>query len=69
MQAGNAALLTDEFKAVFDKACRYRTAKEVADNHREFNRLSERDAGEEKATRQAFAEAYKIYSEKRQPAT
>lgn len=64
MQAGNAALLTDEFKSVFDKACRYRDAKEVADNHREFSMLSERDAAEEMTTRQAFAEAYKILWEK-----
>jgi mevalonate kinase len=66
MQAGNAASLTDEFKAVLDKACRYRNAKEVADNHRQFNMLSERDAGEETATRQAFAEAYKIFWERHQ---
>jgi len=66
MQAGNAALLTDEFKAVLEKAFRYRSAKEVADNHRKFNMLSERDAGEEAATRQAFAEAFKIYWEKHQ---
>jgi len=64
MQAGNAALLTDEFKAVLDKACRYRMAKEVADNHREFNILSQRDAADETGTRQAFAEAYKILWDK-----
>jgi hypothetical protein len=68
MRACNAALFTDEFKAVFDKVCRYRDAKEVADNHRRFDMLSERDAAEETTTRQAFAEAYKIFWEKHQTA-
>jgi hypothetical protein len=27
MQAGNADSLTDDFKALFDKACRYREAR------------------------------------------
>lgn len=69
MRAGNAAFLTDEFKAVLDKACRYRNARTAADNHRQVNMLSERDAAEETATRQEFAEAYKTFWERHQPAT
>lgn len=68
MRAGNAAFLTDDFKALLDKACRYRDAKSDADNNRQFNMLSERDAAEEKATRQTFAEAYKSFWERHQAA-
>jgi hypothetical protein len=53
-----------EFDALFDKTCLYRTAREIADNHREFNLLSEQGAAEEKATWQAFAESYKAFHEK-----
>lgn len=67
-QAGNAATLTDDFKAVFDKACWYREAKRVADNRREFKMSSAADAATEQAMRQTFAEAYKIFWEKRQAA-
>lgn len=62
--AGNAAYLTADFMALFDKTCLYRDAKKVADNHREFNMLTERDAVEEKARRQAFVEAYSTFYEK-----
>jgi hypothetical protein len=62
--AGNAALLTTQFKALVDKACLYRNARKLADNHREHNVLSEREAAEEKATRQVFAEACKAFHEK-----
>lgn len=63
-EAGNATLLSDEFKAVIEKAWHYRGDKEIADNHREFSVPSEREAAEEIASRQAFAEAYKAYFEK-----
>ena len=66
MRAGNAALLTDDFKTVLDKACRYRDARKVADNHRQFKILSESVAAEEEATRRAFAEAYKAFRENHQ---
>jgi hypothetical protein len=68
MLAGNATFLTDDFKAVFDKALCYRSAKSVADNRREFNVLSEQDAAEEELARRAFAEAYKVFWEKHQVA-
>jgi hypothetical protein len=64
MRAGNAALLTEEFKTLLDVACRYRSAKENVDNHRQFDMLSERDVAEEKRTRQMFAETYKAFWEK-----
>jgi hypothetical protein len=67
MQAGNP--LTGELNALFDTADRYRKIKSMADNHREFGRLTEQEAAEEKALRQAFAEAYKPYSEKNRQAS
>lgn len=65
MGAGNGPFLTDDFKALFDRACCYRSAKRSADNHRKFNLLSEEDAAEENATRHAFAGAHKTFYEKR----
>lgn len=59
--AGNAKLLTEDFKNLFEITCRYRTARETADNLRQFNMLSEREATAEKETREAFARAYKDY--------
>ena len=66
MQAGNGELLTPDFKALLDKACRYRTARSIADNHREFNVLSERTAAEEQEARLGFAETYKTFWEQHQ---
>jgi hypothetical protein len=63
-QGGNDALLPTQFKALLDKACLYQHARKLADNHREHNVLSEKDEAEEKATREAFALAYKVYCEK-----
>lgn len=59
--AGDAASLTDEAKAVCEKARCYREAKEVADNHRQSNKLTERDAAKETATKRAFAETYRNF--------
>jgi len=64
MRAGNAALLTEEFKALLELACRYQEASKLAANHRRFNALSESEAAEEATTRQTFAEAYKRWSDK-----
>jgi hypothetical protein len=63
-QAGNAAPLPTQFKNLFEKACLYRNAKRLADNHREHNVLSEEDAAKEKVTRQLFTEAYRAFYEK-----
>jgi hypothetical protein len=57
--AGNAALFTPEFLNLLDKACLYRDLKSVADNHREFNILSEREEADERKAMQAFVLAYK----------
>jgi hypothetical protein len=62
------ALFSDDFKAVLYKAFPYLDAKSRADNDRHLNRLSQRNAAEETATRQAFAEAYMIFCEKNRPA-
>ncbi len=64
VQAGSAAFLTTQFKVLVDKACLYRNARRLADNHREYNVLSEEDEAEEKSTREAFALAYKAYYER-----
>jgi hypothetical protein len=61
---GSATALTSEFKSLVDKAVLYQNAKKLADNHREHNLLSQQDEAEEKATREAFAEAYKAVYEK-----
>jgi hypothetical protein len=68
MQSGNSPLLTDAFNDLLDKACRYRTAKMVADSCREVGLLSESIAAEEEETRQVFALAYKDYWEKKRRA-
>jgi hypothetical protein len=58
-QAGQQDALGPEFLAVFDKACRHKEAKDLADNHREFGMLSVGDETRERDARIAFAEAYK----------
>ena len=55
---------TPEFKALLEKACVYRTARRLADNHRKFDVMSEAEEAEELAVRHAFAEAYKAFYEK-----
>jgi hypothetical protein len=64
VQSGNAAFLNPQFKALLEKTCLYRDAKRLADDCRKHNVLSDREAAEEKATRQVFAEAYKAFYEK-----
>jgi hypothetical protein len=63
-QAGQQDVLGSQFLQVFDRSCRYRTIKDIADNHREFGMLTEREAAEEKEARRAFAEAYKEADDK-----
>jgi hypothetical protein len=63
MRAGNGSLLSKEFLALNEYACRYITAKDLADNHRKFSGVTEEDAAHEAATRRTFAEAYKTYWE------
>jgi len=65
VSAGNASDLTPEFKRLLDKACRYRTAKSIADNHREFNVLTDAEETELQTTRLEFAEEYKVFHERR----
>jgi len=63
-EADKPAPVSDDFSALFDKASQYVVAKSNADHRRQFPDLNKIDAVEEQATRQAFAEAYKSYSEK-----
>jgi hypothetical protein len=62
-KAGNSEYLTPEFKGVFDKAFEYRQSKKIADNHREFNILTEEDSTAERTSREIFAAAYKRWME------
>lgn len=64
VQAGNGTLLSDDFKDVLEKACKYRDAKKIADNRRQFARLSEIESDAEQSTRQDFAGAYKAFRER-----
>jgi hypothetical protein len=67
LAAGNAASLNDESRAVYENARRYLEAKEIADNHRQFNRLTERGGAREAATKRAFAEAYRNFKSNSPP--
>jgi hypothetical protein len=67
VQSGNAALLNPQFKSLLDKACLYRDARRLADNHRKHNVVTEQQAAEEKATRQSFAKAYKAFTQGEEP--
>jgi hypothetical protein len=62
--ASNAPLLTIGFKDLVHKACLYKNARRLADNHRKHNVLSEQGEAEEKVTREAFELAYKAYYER-----
>jgi hypothetical protein len=63
--AGNAKYFSTDFRVLFEKTCLYRDAKQLADNHRKFNALSEPEAERETATREAFCKEYKDFSEKK----
>jgi len=63
-EAGNGRNLTGDFKALLDLACEYHNAKRLADNHRQFNCLTEQEAANEEAAREAFARAYKAMHDK-----
>jgi len=62
--AGNAALLTEEFQSLFKLACRYRDAKSVAENHRQFNVLTQREAAEEDRTLREFLKEYEAFHQR-----
>ena len=55
--------LSSDFKALFEKMQAYRTAKSVADNHREHHMLTEQEAAEERATKKVFLDAYREFYE------
>ncbi len=64
-RAGKATSI--QFNELVEKARRHLYARHHADKRRQFNDLSEPDVAEEKAARQAFAEAYKVFHEKYDP--
>jgi len=55
--------LPADFMDLFEKACRYRDAKDIADNRREFNSLTQRDEAREADTRLDFAKSYRDLDE------
>ena len=61
---GQTAKQSAKFKALFEKARRYRDAKQVADMHRGLSMLSETEATEEKSARRAFLEAHNKFYKK-----
>ena len=63
MQAGNAECLSADFEALFEKTCAYRDAKKIADNRREFNAITDKEAIREQVTRREFLEAHRRFHE------
>jgi hypothetical protein len=63
---GDGATLAEDFMAVFEKACEYRNAKKIADNHRRANILTEPVEAEVGATGLSFAQRIKIFKESKQ---
>lgn len=64
IHAGNGLVLSAEFLALNEYACRYLEARSVAGNHRKFSGLTEEAAAREAATQLEFAKAYKEYHER-----
>jgi len=58
----SAANLTPEFKTLLHIAFLYKTARQIAENHRAFDILSDSDELKERAARLIFVRAYKVYS-------
>ena len=58
------ARLSPEFDYLLDKTCKYRTAKDIADNRREFDSLPKQDEDREITSRLDFAKAYKAFYER-----
>jgi hypothetical protein len=56
--AGHQDRLTPEFITLLNSAIRYRDAKRVANNHRDFNVLTSAEEIEEKESLLAFAQAW-----------
>ncbi len=58
----SAANLTPEFRTLLHKAFLYKTARQIAEDHRAFDILSNRDEVKEMAAGLIFVRAYKVYS-------
>jgi hypothetical protein len=58
------ANLTPEFKTLLHIAFLYKTARQIAENHRAFDILSDSDEIKERAARLMFVRAYKIYCDR-----
>jgi hypothetical protein len=62
-QAGNGKYLSTDFKALFDKTCAYRIAKNVADNRREHGVVTAEDALRQGRAKKEFLDAYRLLYE------
>ena len=60
----SAANLTPEFRTLLHKTFLYKTARQIAENHRAFDILSNRDEVKEMAAGLIFVRAYKIYCDR-----
>jgi hypothetical protein len=58
--------LPADVNELFDKMQDYRNAKTVADNRREYLRLTEEEAERERTTKREFLDAYRAFYEARQ---
>jgi hypothetical protein len=58
IMAGNSAHMTSEFRAVFEKACAYRSVRQVTDQ------MGHSEALETKEARKEFAEAFRAWEQK-----
>lgn len=61
----STAPLTPEFMAIFHKMLMYKHARELAQNHRQSNILSESDVVNERVACEEFCIAYKDFREKK----
>lgn len=64
VRAGNAHLLTEEFRALLELVVRYQESKKVADSLRHFDSLTDDVSSAEVAAREEFVEAHRIWVEK-----
>jgi len=64
--ADAAGRVPNDMQLLFEMAAQYRIAKATADGRRQFPDLKKIDEVEEKAAREAFAKAYKHYSESKE---
>ncbi len=61
----SAANLSAEFKTLLHKTFLYKATRQMAENHRVFDILSDSDEFKERAARLTFVRAYKIFCDRK----